>query len=84
MVSHGSLDRQRDDHLGWIYRGSEPFARRRQILRAIHAANADTYCDTNCHGNSHADTYRDTNCHSNSHADTYANGYSHTVTDTNS
>ena len=65
--SHGSLDRQRNDRVGWC-RYWRPFKHRREILRTT-ADNTNTFSYT-------ADTHTqpNTNCYpSDSHADSNVN-----------
>jgi len=89
MGTHGSLDRQRDDHLGRILQSEYWW----QILRAVrrdpdadanrncdcypdaHAhSNCHSNCNCNCNGNCHANCDRNTNSDGDSYSDTNCNG----------
>ena len=57
--SHCSLDRQRNDGLGWIQR--QLFEQRRKILRGCTKSHThgNTYRDSCCNLDTHSNTYRD-------------------------
>ena len=74
-LSHCSLDRQRNDHLGRSWSRSHLFKHRRQILRGSTGAdtnsnsdpNGDCDCQRDCH--CHRDCQRDCNSNCNCHRD---------------
>ena len=86
-LSHGSLDRQPNDHLGRSWSRPHLFKHRRQILRGCTESDTDAYFDSNSNrnGDSHCNTDSDSNgdsdsygnCDGNStfNSDAYVNGF---------
>ena len=75
ILSHGSVDRQRNDRLGRTQQRQQLFEHRRAILRGY--SNSDTYSHGYSYGNS--DIHADANRHGYSYgySYSYSNGYIH-------
>ena len=52
--SHGSVDGQPNDHLGWIWSRHHRFEHRRQVLRGCANTNPDAYANTYTYTNSYS------------------------------
>ena len=82
-LSHGSLDRQPNDHLGRSCFRPQLFEHRRQILRGRVESNTNAYTNSNGHSHVDANADRDSNCdaHRNSNTDRNCNANTYTDAD---
>ena len=72
-LSHRSLDRQPNDHLGRSWSRPHLFEHRRQILRGCAECDTDAY--------TYSDRYIHTYSHANAHSDGNSNGHGKPDTD---
>jgi hypothetical protein len=70
-LSHRSLDRQPNDHLGRSCFRPHLFEHRRQILRGCTESDTDAYFDSN--SNRNGDSHCNTDSNSNGDSDSYGN-----------
>jgi hypothetical protein len=70
-LSHGSLDRQPNDHLGRSCFRPHLFEQRQQILRGCTESDTDAYGDTNSNRNRNSNSYSASESDPNSNCDIY-------------
>ena len=83
--SHGSLDRQSNDRLGWVrFRCWERFGHGWKILRCSTWSDTDTNANSNRNGYSNGNTNTNCDCNRNSKSDQYSQTCAHAQDASNS